>query len=374
MLTVPTEVGVAPRAYLTPSLFIQGRKCLARLAWASSDAARLVPQDPSAILGTALHRVQEQADRGELSGQGEAYKDAARTAFDRAAADALAQAHPLVRMRYPRLTDLPRFYLQRAQSAEMAFEHARSGAGRRGGDSQTAVEQSLASRDGLLRGRADCLDVVNQRITDYKSGSGPAAGGDTVSKDEELQLLFYAALARDNGVPVREGCIVRADGRRASCSLPADAAAEIADEARTLLASFSAGIAAGLSPDALAAPSPSACTFCSFRALCPSFWREAAPAWSAEVGSHAQMLVEDVREAGTPRAPSVVVRGQVTGGSVTPSAATAHFPLGLITTPDGPAATAGSQLRLLHVREETETGTRLLPDRERGFVWLLPPF
>ncbi len=377
MLIVPEQVCASPRAYLTPSLFVQGRKCLARLAWASSDAALLIPKDPSAILGTALHRVQEQADRGELSGQGGTFADAARAAFDQAAAEALTLAHPLVRARYPRLPDLPRFYLQRARSVEMALERVpapphETTAGGNGPSPRPFVEASLESSDGLLRGRADCLDVAGQRIVDYKSGSG-SADGSTVSEDEELQLLFYAALARDNGVTVREGCIVRSDGRRATCSLPEEAAEAVTDEARILLAEFNAGITSDLSPDAMAAPSPAACARCGFRALCSAFWREATPDWAAQVGSHAEMLVQDVRQLGPARSPSIQVSGRITAGSVPPSVATAQFPLDWVEVSFNPALLVGGQIRLLNVLGQKAGGERrLLGDRERGFVWLLP--
>lgn len=379
MLTVPARVRVSPRTYVTPSLFVQGRKCLARLGWASSNAAPLVPQDPSAILGTALHRVQEQADRGELSGGGGKFEEVARAAFDQVAGEALARAHPLLQARFPRLSDLPRFYLQRARSVEMARDRVRpllpfQTAGPAGGRSASRplVEQALVSSDGLLRGRADCLDIVGERIIDYKSGSGPA-DGDSVSEDERTQLLLYAALAHENGVAVREGCIVRADGRRASCSLPTDAAETVANEARSLLTRFNAEVAAGRPPDAMAAPSPSACALCGFRPLCSVFWRKATSDWATEVGGHAQVLVQDAHEAGTPRSPSVLVTGLITGGSVALSAASVRFPRGWIGTSYVPALLAGRQIRLPHVRaEEAEGKTRLLPDRERGFVWLLP--
>jgi len=378
MLIVPTRVRVSPRTYLTPSLFVQGRKCLARLGWASSDAAPLVPQDPAAILGTALHRVQEQADRGELSGEGGAFEEMARAAFDLAAGAALARAHPLLRERCPRLSDLPRFYLQRARSVEMARDRVRplppsqtAGPAGERSPSRPLVEQALASGDGLLRGRADCLDIAGEKIIDYKSGSGPA-DGDSVSEDERTQLLLYAALAHENGFTVREGCIVRADGRRALCSLPIDAAKTAADEARSLLTRFNAEVAAGYSPDAMAAPSPSACTLCSFRPLCSAFWQRATSDWAAEVGSHAQVLVQDARGAGTPRSPSILGTGLITGGSVATLATTIRFPRGWVGTSYDPALLAGRQVRLLHVRaEEAEGKMRLLPDRERGSVWLL---
>lgn len=379
MLTVPARARVSPRTYLTPSLFVQGRKCLARLGWASSDAAPLVPQDPAAILGTALHRVQEQADRGELSGEGGTFEEMARAAFDRAAGEALARAHPLLRARCPRLSDLPRFYLQRARSVEMARDRVRpllpsqtaGPAGERSA-SRPLVEQALASSDGLLRGRADCLDIAGERIIDYKSGSGPA-DGDSISEDERTQLLLYAALAHENGVAVREGCIVRADGHRASCSLPTDAAGTVAKEARSLLTRFNAEVAAGRSPDAMAAPSPSACAFCGFRPLCSVFWQKATLDWATEIGGHAQMIVQDAREVGTPRSRSVLVTGSITGGSVALSAASVRFPRGWIGTSYDPALLAGRQIRLPHVRaEEAEGQMRLQPDRERGLVWLLP--
>jgi hypothetical protein len=379
MLVVPEQVCASPRAYLTPTLFVQGRKCLARLAWASSDAALLIPKDPSAILGTALHRVQEQADRGELSGQGGTFADTARAAFDQAATEALTRAHPLVRARYPQLHDLPRFYLQRARSVEMALEHVpaptpphETTVGGNGPSHRPIVEASLKSSDGLLRGRADCLDVAGQKIVDYKSGSR-STDGSTVSEEEELQLLFYAALARDNGVTVREGCIVRSDGRRATCSLPAEAAEAVAGAARMLLAEFNTKITSDLSPDAMAAPSPAACARCGFRAICSAFWREATPDWAAQVGSHAEIHVQDVRQLGPSRSPSIQVSGKITAGSVTPSGVTAQFPLDWVGVSFNPALLAGGQIRLLNVREQEASGERrLLGDRERGFVWLLP--
>ena len=386
MLIVPDSVNISPRAYLTPSLFVQGRKCLARLAWASSDAARLVPDDPSAILGTALHRVQEQADRGELSdkaqmleGAQKTVEDAARAAFDRSAGEALARAHPLIQMRYPRTSDLPRFYLQRARSVEMAMEHIQASAPP-GGPRATweratpppLVEHSLASSDGTLRGRADRLDIAGQRIMDYKSGSGPA-DSNSVGQDEKIQLLFYAALARDNGITVAEGCIVRSDGRRVSCPLPADEARAVVDEARILLARFNTAVTAGQSPDAMASPSPTSCDRCSFRALCQPFWSESKPAWEVEVGGHAQMLVQEAGNTGTPRAPTVLVRGPVTGGSVPLMTATVSLPLRWIEPSVEPAQLIGRGLRLLHVRaEETKEELRLRLDRERGYAWLLP--
>src|SRR5262249_32750151 len=138
------------------------------------------------------------------------------------------------------------------------------------------LEKRLESRDGRIVGQPDVLDVSSETVVDYKTGSARTAL-DGVSEAEERQLRIYAFLARENGMEVSRGGIVRADHQRIEVEIPPDDALEAAEDAIRVLEAYNRK--AGMSFEAAASPSEENCRHCPCIPFCEAFWSTAGPGW-----------------------------------------------------------------------------------------------
>ena len=243
-----------------------------------------MPQHPKAILGICLHGVVEAAHTGRFTSADEgSTRGAARELFDRSAADLHRRAHVLLRAKFSSPERMPYYNLFRERAAvlavqvvsrqdamqESALPIGESSGGPRGG----LTEEKLTSRDGLLSGRADYIDTLASEIVDYKTGVGPEDEPEGLLDSEARQLRFYAHVARDRGIAVTKGVVVRADGRRVSIALPEDAVAAEGKRAREVLGAINAKV--GRSFEEVADPSPVNCVNCPCIPFCEPFWMAA---------------------------------------------------------------------------------------------------
>jgi hypothetical protein len=146
------------------------------------------------------------------------------------------------------------------------------------------AEKYYRAYEGRLRGRADVVRSVGERteIEDYKTGGiYDEQDGTTILKSRyRSQLLLYAAMhhSTEGHWPVA-GHVLPMIGEKASvCIDPAEAEQE-AQNALGLLEDFNARATQGATPEQLAAPSPEACRYCSYRAHCEPFWMHVSPDW-----------------------------------------------------------------------------------------------
>lgn len=330
-LPTPTQPQPAPFQSLSPSRYNAAIVCPARALWSAVLPFHGLPAPPGALLGSSFHEIMEAANCGLLNGDAAAVRREARRLFDDEAARQLAEAHPLVRAKFAVSSRLPGYYDKREKAVMQAVKSSGSSVSppsssppdaASGGVHSAAptganacvVEKSLASRDGLLKGKLDCFDPVSGLLTDYKSGAAPQTGGATES--EARQLLLYAHLLWENDYAPREAVIVRADGQEAHLPVAQETAEAEGQAARSVLSQLNAALQQGRRVEETATPAPGHCGGCPFVAVCPAFWQAASPDWemSAWEGGPEAAHVEGVVSAASSGALS---SGALSSGELT---------------------------------------------------------
>lgn len=189
--------------------------------------------------------------------------------------------------RVPAPHEWPGYQLSRARALVALRRLIRS----RQGTAQ-AVSESLATHDVQrsvlveveivdealrLIGRIDRVerDHGGTRIVDLKAGWTQDL---TITDRQRRQLLLYAHLwhARTGEWPTTAS-IQLADHRSSEILVDVDEAGTVVADAIEWRRRFNERIPQGW--DAAATPSEEACTFCDFKACCPSFMSEADPSW-----------------------------------------------------------------------------------------------
>jgi len=279
---------------ISPSLYEDLLTCQAKAAWHIGGDRNAIPPQPEQLLGVAFHSVLEAAHRGDISGESDdERREAARRIFDDRVAELYESTHPLVRIKFRSPVRLPYYNQQRELAAMLAIEfderpEGRAAAGHEKGATGGA-ERWYASKDELIFGRPDFVDIAKREVVDYKAGHVGDRGGD-LSERERRQLALYAFLAGEAGIEIEKGRIVRANGDQAENVITVEAAQAEAVEARRILDEYN--IAAGISEfKELASPSTTACQFCECKPFCEAFWESAGPDWSETCGSHVEGVV-----------------------------------------------------------------------------------
>jgi hypothetical protein len=273
--------------HITPSLYEELLVCPAKVTWASAGDRNALPPHPMALLGVAFHGVMEDAQRGELGENVDLRRRNARERFDHIADALHAEAHPLLRVKFPATQKLPYYNLVRERAALLASAvEVPPPATTEGafGNPATLSERSFSSADGTIAGRPDLVDVYEAEVIDYKAGQGPDDA--TIVTDREArQLRLYAYLAHEAGIDIRRGTVVRGQGTRVSIQIPKETAEEEALKARQAMVDYNASIERS-SFAQLARPAPDSCRVCRCIPLCEAFWKAADVGWFAESSVH----------------------------------------------------------------------------------------
>lgn len=296
-MLIPTPPVIKRVERISPTLYEAAMKCVSRAAWLAGGDRTLVPPQPRALLGIAVHAVLEQARSGGIAGDAEEdrRRDAERL-FDEKVRDLFAGTHSLLHAKFDGPDRLPFYNLFRARAAQMAVDASAASIQRTGqatertAASRPATEALLVSKDGRVAGRADVLDAAKATVVDYKTG---AAGDSGALTDSEVrQLRLYAHLANENGIAITRGVIERADRTRAEVHISPQQASEEGRRALGVLDSYNQH--AGESFESAASPSPDACRFCPCIPFCEAFWRSGELGWSGQCGTHVEGVVESV--------------------------------------------------------------------------------
>lgn len=355
--------------------------CKARLAWATRGRRDELPDHPKALLGTSFHAVVEAAALGRFPEESdEGIGAAAREMFDQVTGSAYVRAHELLRVKYRSAEALPYYYLSRERAALAAI----SVADRRGLPSASTVpargeapprrliETTLTSSDGLLFGRPDYVDLQAEEIVDYKTGA--SFDDATAMSDAEIrQLNLYVHLALENHLSVSRGVIVRPGGRRAVAEVTKAQAEAEGHQARALLDQFNQ--AAGRTFDAIAQPSTEACQFCACIPFCEAFWREAAPAWLEDCGTHVEGRITAITESQVQGVRLLTFGLEVNRGTLDAARAfVEQVPESWMTVGGCPPPRIGEIQRVVHGRA-TSAGVAsvIRVDRTITSLWTVPP-
>lgn len=381
-MRIPEQPAIKELKHLSPSLYEAARVCKARAAWIAFGDRDRIPGHPRALLGTCVHAVVEDAHQGRLPpGDEESRRVSSRSAFDRKAKEIYDAAHPLVREKFPSPERIPYYYLFRERAAVLALATAprSSGeaapAGPAGVDASelpgALVETTLRSRDGLLLGRPDYVDPAAGEVVDYKTGAGPEDDPEGLRDSEARQLRLYIHLARENGLELHRGVVVRADGRRVALDIAAVEAAAEAQRARGTLGAFNAK-ASTHGFEALAEPSPDACRYCPCIPFCEAFWEAATPAWLDECGTHVEGTVSAVDKAVVQNTALLTLELTAERGTVARGPAVLQqLPEKWACVDGAPAPEVGDVVRVVNCRLADDVGEAALirPDRLTTAVW-----
>jgi len=295
--------------YISPSFYNAALLCRARAAWQQFGPRGALPASTGSIIGACFHAVMEMGNQGRLS-EGEEGIREAKAAFDRKAGQLFSEAHPLLKAKFLSPEKFPFYFERRARVAILAAK-ASSGViarqanapGRgtaaqgRPADQARLVEQTLSSRDGLIKGRIDLWERSSSTVTDYKSGLEPKNAPSGITGNETRQLRLYVHLAQENGCTATTAAIVRGDGRPAAIAVSAADADSEAQKARQTLEQFNLAVSGGAHFYSLASPSREGCTGCPCLALCDPFWETAQPDWEASCGANAEGEIVEIQEA-----------------------------------------------------------------------------
>jgi CRISPR/Cas system-associated exonuclease Cas4 (RecB family) len=316
-MKLPAAPEIIPVPSVTPSFYNALLRCRGAAAWGKFGRSHALPSAPAALLGSAFHKVAEMSARGELPQTQEERRFAAYSLFESEAERLLSVSHPFLKRQFLNAKEMPHFYRLQAQAGETALSFAAPFGSSGHAPVHDALPDRVAERkfvsgDGRITGRIDLLDLKNEAIYDYKSGTIPEA----MTEAEMRQLRLYAYLCAENGVSVKRAIIVRRDGRKDEIAVTSREANDEASRALDALQAFNA--LSGAEFVELASPSPLACKFCVCRALCTAFWSKASPEWAEDLGLCAEGKILAVNRSGAGENAILTLKLEITGGTMAP--------------------------------------------------------
>src|SRR5262249_23461690 len=112
-MTLPHPPKPAQLSKLSPSIYEAFRVCLAKGAWLAFGERGALPGNSFAILGLCFHTVAAAAQKGQLRAPNGNVMAAARQMFDAEADRRYAEAHIVLKAKYPAKERLPFYYARR---------------------------------------------------------------------------------------------------------------------------------------------------------------------------------------------------------------------------------------------------------------------
>ena len=360
---------------LTPTLYEAALSCKARARWTAFGDRSALPQHPQAILGSGLHAVMEAAHKGKLANAD--LQMAARMHFDSTVNELYERSHALVRRKFSSPERLPYYNLFRERAALMAIDAAASSQDAKRSSvapveatsPRASAEQWLETADRVLAGRSDYVNAEAGEVVDYKTGAAPEDVGG-MHESEARQLRFYAHLALSSGIKVKQGVVVRADGRRIVLGITDKEAAAEGERARQTLAALNAAVEKPFRE--IAEPSARGCRYCPCIPFCESFWQKASPDWAMDVGLHVEGRVTSVSRGTTQNMALLTLDMLVGRGTVAAGPAVVEqLPESWIVADGSAAPHAGDLVRVAHGRGlSVQQGPTLIrADRVASTIW-----
>lgn len=381
-MRIPQPPAVAKFNQLSPSLYEAALRCKARAAWTAHGDGQSIPHHPKALLGICLHGVVEDAHNGRFNGlRGDELLQAARLVFDQRAGTIYERAHPLLRAKFNSLQKIPYYHLYRERAAaeaeviagRLCGPPAKTGAISSASSPHQQVEKKLSSKDGLLAGRPDFVDLQAAEIVDYKTGAAPEEALNGISAAEGRQLRLYVHLAHENELTVTRAVIARSDGSRTSLDISNEEAAKEGRQAREVLAELNK--TAGKTFEEAASPAAGACSHCPCIPFCEPFWQSATAEWVGKVGVHFEGRVSAVDESPIQGIDLVTLQMVGQRGTVSSeSTSIEHIPKTWLTAGGSSVPREGDIARVVHGRL-TNAGvpTVIRVDRATTSIWTAPP-
>lgn len=271
------------RSAVSPSDAVSLLECPLRQAFADDPERREeVPPSSAQVIGTAVHRLLEQAARG-LTPDREAAEREWELALDEAIGGAAAIAEPPV--------SWPYFALKRAKAIRFAVEmggKASAAPGRETKglgslDDAPLLERALTARGGRLRGRIDVVHPGPPKwIEDYKTGLVEDSQTHEPKRAYWLQMQLYAVLEHErDGVWPERARLTPLGGSPVDIEIDPDEADQTADEVLEALDRYQDAVTGGTVGE-LGRPAPETCRYCDFAVRCRAFWAACDESWRAD--------------------------------------------------------------------------------------------
>jgi hypothetical protein len=277
---------LAPLKRISPSRFQSLKECALRELWAVGGPPNQLPAAPAARLGSAIHRLLEEAGKG-------LFREGGRTAIEKrwdglvGEAESVMQASWLERHFLPLKNAVSDFEVRKLRAIQLAQEITESFPAAQvppGGQGPRGTEVWVSTPDGLAGGYIDQVEAspAGPVLRDYKSGhileEGASAQGAKVVKEAyEVQLKLYAAIyASTTGVWPARLELVPLQGPVREVAFTASECQELVRQAREAIVAINAILrnnAQEAAETMLAAPSPAACRYCLFRPSCAAYKR-----------------------------------------------------------------------------------------------------
>jgi RecB family exonuclease len=268
---------------ISPSRFQSLKECALREVWAAACVEPLLPASPYARLGSAIHRLLEEAGKGLLAG-------ADATAIEErwevlvAGAEAAMRGSWLERHFVPLRTAIADYQVRKLRAIQRANAIAQmspASPAMAPGQSTGGCELWVATPDGLVGGYIDQVELSDARpvLRDYKTGqilegaSEEAPGA--VKECFEVQLKLYAAIyAASTGVWPAKLELIPLHGGAREVKYVRSECEQLLGEAREVLAGINSIIvnnSPATAESLLAAPTPNSCRYCLFRPACSAY-------------------------------------------------------------------------------------------------------
>lgn len=289
MVTRIEKIHISPIESVSPSLAELLRVCKLRAALSrAQEAYKFVLANPRAWLGSAYHETLAEAC---IHGSHEldevvstSWDSAVRKQYDR------AQNHPLDR-RFGSPETWPGYHLVSAMVRTRTKDILKSAYNGADSDKDRKQlpkglhEQQLSGAAGKITGRPDA--ICGDCIIDFKTGAiYEEENTDFLKSSYVRQIRLYAFLVGEAlGRWPRKGVILPMIGPQVEIQLDPAECKEEANIALAMLDGYNSLLTRARDISELAVPSPSACHWCSYQLLCPSFWTTVGPEWSNELGT-----------------------------------------------------------------------------------------
>jgi RecB family exonuclease len=274
---------LAPLQRVSPSRFQALKECPLRELRAAAGVPGQLPAAPAARLGSAIHRLLEEAGKGLFRHGG---PSAIENRWNALAAEAESMMHGswLERHLVPLKAAVPDFEVRRLRAIKRAQDITEALPAIQvpiGGRLPSGTEVWVSASDGVAGGFIDQVEATaaGPVLRDYKSGHilEPASASQSGSVKEayEIQMKLYAAIyANMTGVWPARLELVPLQGPVREVIFTATASQALLDQARDMLVRINTIITTN-PPDAaeamLAAPTPDACRYCLFRPSCLAY-------------------------------------------------------------------------------------------------------
>ena len=290
-LSVPERPsGPVPSAKTTtsPSLNEELRKCFMRVAFATDGRFGEGAPSVAAALGTAAHRLLEEASKGAFDADTpEGLLRAVRTRWDGLIGEQVTELEGRALGLVPNPGRWRNYAMKKAAATRAALRIARRStelpASRGQGGQGLKPEAWYMAFDGRLGGRIDLVyhGAEGTELLDYKSGTVIEADDAGLGRLREAyvrQLQIYAVLFHETTGkwPVRTSVESLVDGYHAFPVDPEECE-RVVTEALALLDRYNQQVAGG---DLSATPSSENCAWCSYRPVCPAYLDNAGEDWS----------------------------------------------------------------------------------------------